>query len=77
MDRKNMVAPEARIALNQMKAEVARELNIANPTVTGRANMTSRQNGYIGGFMSTKRAVELSEQIANQAEAFRHDNSMK
>lgn len=75
MDKK-VIANEAKIALDQMKTEYAqeiiKELVISSPTELDRANMTSRQNGYIGGFMSTKRAVDLSEQIANQAKALRN-----
>ncbi len=41
---------EAKIALDQMKAEYARELAIANPEAIDRGNLTSRQNGYVGGY---------------------------
>jgi hypothetical protein len=30
--------------------EAARELDIAKPEIKDRANMTARQNGYIGGY---------------------------
>jgi CO/xanthine dehydrogenase Mo-binding subunit len=50
--RSNKTAPEARMALEQMKAEAARELDIAKPEIKERANMTSRQNGYLGGRIS-------------------------
>lgn len=48
---KNIVSPEARMALDQMKAEMSRELDIANPQATDRGNLTSRQNGYVGGYI--------------------------
>lgn len=47
---RNSVSAEAKQALQQFKMEAARELNIANPQEKDRANMTSRQNGYIGGY---------------------------
>lgn len=49
-NQKNLVAPEAKQALQQFKMEAAREINIANPQEKDRANMTSRQNGYVGGY---------------------------
>lgn len=50
MNAKNLVSPEAKMALHQFKMEVSRELDIAKPEEKDRANMTSRQNGYIGGY---------------------------
>lgn len=49
---KNFIAPEAKQALQQFKMEISRELDIAKPEETDRANMTSRQNGYIGGYVN-------------------------
>ncbi|MCT4604854.1 MAG: alpha/beta-type small acid-soluble spore protein [Marinisporobacter sp.] len=54
------VVPEARMALNQMKAEIAGELGLANYESMDKGNLTSRQNGYVGGYM-TKRLVEAAE----------------
>jgi len=51
MDKKtNLIAPEAKQALQQFKMEASRELDIAKPQEKDRADMTSRQNGYIGGY---------------------------
>lgn len=50
-NNKSIVSPEAKLALNQMKAEMARELDIADPKVKDRGNLTSRQNGYVGGYI--------------------------
>jgi hypothetical protein len=50
MNPKNLVSQEAKQALQQFKIEAARELDIANPIEKDRANMTSKQNGYIGGY---------------------------
>lgn len=50
MNPENLVSPEAKQALQQFKMEAARELDIAKPQQKDRANMTSRQNGYVGGY---------------------------
>lgn len=55
-----IVVPEARQALNSMKAEIASELGLANYESTDKGNLTSRQNGYVGGYM-TKRLVETAQ----------------
>jgi len=54
------VVPEARQALNQMKAEIASELGLSNYESIDKGNLTARQNGYVGGYM-TKRLVEMAE----------------
>ncbi|QEK12545.1 alpha/beta-type small acid-soluble spore protein [Crassaminicella thermophila] len=55
-----VVVPEARMALNQMKAEIANELGLTNYENIDKGNLTSRQNGYVGGYI-TKRLVEMAE----------------
>jgi hypothetical protein len=55
------VVPEARAALNQMKYEIANELGLNNYQGMDKGNLTARQNGYVGGYM-TKRLVEMAEQ---------------
>ena len=55
------VVPEAKAALNQMKLEIANELGLSNYDTVDKGNLTARQNGYVGGYM-TKRLVELAEQ---------------
>ncbi len=64
-NKNNIVAPEAKLALNQMKAEVARELSIANPKAKDRGKLTSRQNGYVGGYIS-KNSDNLVNQKSNE-----------
>ena len=52
--------PEAREALDQFKYEVAQELNI--PLKRGyNGDLTSAQNGYVGGYM-VKKMIEAQEQ---------------
>lgn len=52
--------PEARAALNQMKLEIANELGLSNYDSVDKGNLTARQNGYVGGYM-TKKLVEMAE----------------
>ena len=54
------VVPEAKAALNQMKLEIANELGMANYDAVDKGNLTARQNGYVGGYM-TKKLVEMAE----------------
>ena len=52
--------PEARAALEQFKYEVANEIGV--PLKKGyNGDLTSAQNGYVGGYM-TKKLVEMAEQ---------------
>ena len=53
--------PEAKEALNKMKLEIANEVGIANYDTVDKGNLTARQNGYVGGYM-TKKLVEMAEQ---------------
>ena len=53
--------PQAKQALNQMKLEIANELGMADYDSVDKGNLTARQNGYVGGYM-TKKLVELAEQ---------------
>ncbi len=55
-----IVVPEARQALNQMKTEIANELGLSNYEATDKGNLSSRQNGYVGGYM-TKKLVEMAQ----------------
>jgi len=56
-----IVVPGARQALDQMKLEIASELGMANYDTLDKGNIPSRQNGYVGGYM-TKRLVEMAQQ---------------
>ena len=50
----------AKPALNSLKTEVANELGLSNYKQTDKGNLTARQNGYVGGYM-TKKLVEMAE----------------
>ena len=53
--------PQAKQALNQMKLEIANELGMANYQQMDKGNLTARENGYVGGYM-TKKLVEMAKQ---------------
>jgi len=52
--------PQAKNALNNMKYEIARELGV-NLKQGYNGDLTSREAGYVGGYM-VKRLVEQAEQ---------------
>lgn len=56
-----IVVPGARQALDQMKLEIAQELGMSNYDSMDKGNLPSRQNGYVGGYM-TKKLVEMAQQ---------------
>ncbi len=55
-----VVVPEAKMALNQMKLEIASELGLTNYDKIDKGTLSSRQNGYVGGYM-VKRLIETAE----------------
>ncbi|MCP1359296.1 alpha/beta-type small acid-soluble spore protein [Aneurinibacillus migulanus] len=55
-NRNNLVDPQARMAIDQMKYEIAAEFGVQLGPDT-----TSRQNGSVGGEI-TKRLVQMAEQ---------------
>ena len=57
----NPVKPNAKNGLNNMKTEIANELGISGYDTMDKGNLTARQNGYVGGYM-TKKLVEMAEQ---------------
>ena len=50
----------AKPALNNLKTEIANELGMTNYAQMDKGNLTARENGYVGGYM-TKRLVEMAE----------------
>ncbi len=55
-----VIVPEAKLALNQMKLEIANELGLSNYDNMDKGNLTSRQNGYVGGYM-VRNLVEMAQ----------------
>jgi len=64
--RNRLVVPEAKMALEQLKYEIAQELGIQLPQDGYYGHMTTRDIGTIGGYI-TKRLVQLAQQqISNR-----------
>ena len=61
-----IVVPEAKAALNQMKLEIANELGMTNYDNEDKGNLTSRQNGYVGGYMTKKLVESAQRQLAGK-----------
>ena len=57
--------PEARAALDNMKFEIARELGI-NFKQGYHGDLTSRENGYVGGYMVRRLIEQAEKQMAGK-----------
>jgi len=57
--------PQAREALNNMKYEIAQELGI-NLKQGYNGDLTSRENGYVGGYMVKRLIQQAEKQMAGQ-----------
>ena len=67
--------PEAKGALNRFKFEVANELGV--PLTDGyNGNLTSKQNGSVGGYMVNK-MIELRNALCPQVRVLRVASSTK
>lgn len=56
-----VLIPEAKSGLNKFKVEVASELGHSNYESIDKGNLSSRDNGYVGGNM-VRKMVEAYEQ---------------
>lgn len=56
----NLVVPQAKASLEQLKMEAAQELGITIPQDGYYGNMLSREAGSLGGYI-TKRLVQIAE----------------
>ena len=61
MRNRTPMKPEAASAMRQFKMEVANELGIPDYENMDKGNLSSRENGYVGGNM-TKKMVAYAEQ---------------
>lgn len=69
MSRSNTpVYSGASSALDKFKMEVAGELGISNYDQIDKGQLSSRQNGYVGGNM-TKKMVAFAEQALSQGQS--------
>ncbi|AGX44265.1 alpha/beta-type small acid-soluble spore protein [Clostridium saccharobutylicum] len=59
--RNRTLVPEARQGLNRLKTEVASEVGLNDYENQDKGNLTSRQNGSVGGYM-VKHMIESYEQ---------------
>lgn len=68
MSRRNnkIVVPEARQALDELKIEIANELGIENYNSIDKGNLTSRENGYVGGYMVKKLVEDAQKQMTGR-----------
>ena len=57
--------PEARAALDNMKFEIARELGIDFKQGYN-GDLTSRENGYVGGYMVRRLIEQAEKQMAGK-----------
>ena len=60
--------PSASGALNNFKMEVASDLGISNYDQIDKGQLSSRQNGYVGGNM-TRKMVAFAEQALAQGQS--------
>ena len=73
-NRNQPVIRGAGSALDRFKTEVASELGLTNYDQIDKGNLTSRQNGYVGGNM-TKKMVAFAEQALQQGQITAINNS--
>ena len=67
MARNNrIVVPEAREALDQLKLEIANELGMPDYNSIDKGNLTSRENGYVGGYMVKKLVEDAQRQLTSK-----------
>lgn len=60
-----MEVPEAREAMDKFKMEVASELGV--PLKQGyNGDLTSRENGYVGGYMVKKMVQKYEQDLAGK-----------
>ena len=63
--------PEAKGALDRFKYEVANELGV--PLTNGyNGNLTSKQNGSVGGYMVKKMIEEQEKQMSSKSQNTMH-----
>ncbi len=65
MSRRSSTVPEAQEALNRFKYEVANEIGV--PLKQGyNGDLTSKQNGSVGGYMVKKMIQDYENRIAGK-----------
>jgi Small, acid-soluble spore proteins, alpha/beta type. len=59
--RNRTLVPEAKAGLNRLKTEVASEVGLSDYENIDKGSLSSRQNGYVGGYM-VKHMIQDYEQ---------------
>lgn len=67
MKNRTPMNPEATSAMKQFKMEVANELGIADYENMDKGNLSSRENGYVGGNMTKKMVAYAEQTMANHS----------
>lgn len=65
MRNRTPMKPEATSAMKQFKTEVAKELGINDYENMDKGNLSSRENGYVGGNMTRKMVSFAEQDMAN------------
>jgi len=65
-NRNRVVVPEARPGLDRFKLEVANELGLTNYDQVDKGNLTSRENGYVGGNMVRKMVESYERNLSGK-----------
>ncbi|MBZ4655420.1 MAG: spore protein [Peptococcaceae bacterium] len=55
--------------LDRLKFEIANELGLTNYAQIDKGQLTSRQNGYVGGYM-TRKMVQFAEEALAKGQQF-------
>lgn len=66
MSLQNKIYTESKSALDSMKTEIANELGLTNYDKMDKGNLTARQNGYVGGYMTKKLVDTIGENAKNK-----------
>lgn len=78
MRNRTPMKPEATSAMKQFKMEVANELGIPDYENMDKGNLSSRENGYVGGNMTRKMVAFAEQNMANNTSNVNSvDNSAK
>nr|WP_122013324.1 alpha/beta-type small acid-soluble spore protein [Maliibacterium massiliense] len=65
MARNNVMVPEAKQALDNMKYEIAKELGV-NMKQDYNGDLTARENGSVGGGMVQKMIMQYQNSMSNK-----------
>ncbi|NLM35984.1 MAG: alpha/beta-type small acid-soluble spore protein [Clostridiales bacterium] len=58
-----VLVPSARAGLDRFKVEIASELGISNYDEIDKGELTSRQNGYVGGEMVRRMVQDFESRL--------------